>query len=1399
MACDDEVLYATRQEGKQYASTLIRVAESFDDTVPAGAGFLGLMEVSENLLQRIRAAADGKRCRRFSRRSFAALIVFAALLLPMGVWPPAVSEAETSAGAAPANSEDLGQTVVTGRVTDAEGKPVAGARVTIRGWENGPELRAETQSDAEGRFTVDAKPGNCRLFAYAKGYASMYRTHDVSEGVNPGWDFPLPKSAHVSGRVVDTKGKPAPGRILELWTVDAGPPPGPGLSFHASGGQGEDRTDANGVFDMPSVAPGRHSIMVYSPSPLGGDRNMQQVPVKGSVLEVRSGDRVENFEIVVNPPEDFALSGHVRHADGTPMPGIGVDTFIPHGRHWWTKTDAQGAFRLEGLDGIGQSTFKVNFNDVSGAESFKLAILNVPLNATNVDLVVPGNGNIEGTVRNAKTGEAVTAYKVSVPVLRLPDSGAVWEEPRVEIRQNSGGTFTISNVPAGEVTVEVEAAGLGAQRFTVPVEAGKSVPLACDLLGPAVFEGKTTMNGQPKRVGIIINGDWLNSDDGGNFRFDQYPNGDYVIWFFENDGWHRSADVHLKAGETTRLDMEMGGSCEVRGTVVFPKEEAFCTVRLSPKPAPDGWYEFGRPSPEEYVLAYSYARKPGEQYHLRGIPPGRWYLMAGKYRPSMHRSLLAESREIELKDGESLTIDFNLVQGGEPQPIQATEPAPAEASPQPSPQDAKPEPLEQKPAPVAVPSESVAAIIEALPGKLIFKGAYLHRSRGSDLPDPSPVWLKQTEDGGLIAASDLPAFATTYVAYGASNGRFQRYVSYGRAARGNPPRKSDMALGENLVTVAYEGGEKDGQVEKLTVPEGATFDPNSRPDPYIAANVLLRKFNVGAGESKEFSVYDWDNTGKGLASYTIRIADAGRETITVPAGTFDTRHLIQTQLTFGDTWYKKRPDHVTEFWILDNGVIVRILRHREPYEVLLSACESPEALPGRVEGAATSAPVPAPSGTDAAAEVEEEIQAHYAKADPDVQEYIRWTAKNFTRGGLWQPANAFNGLSPEERETKVQAAVQVLSLGYGRHLCTALATAGALKDPRLLPGLIQAAAYHREDSDYDCRPKWMAVSALGRQDDESAVPTLIPLVDHGNQNTRMWARASLARLTGQNFGDNKQAWGKWWNDAGKQPRIDLAELKPWTPPPGSGSQPPVQIQASSAVPEGGIGPQKGTLRFDGVDDFIHIPPAPQLDLKENFTVSAWVNVYPGCGEAPIYFRGNRQLAHDPCQLLVLGGQMCWKMDGGRGSEDERRIAAVNLDSGWHLWTGVCDRGSRKLLLYKDGQLADEVPAPPPIAYPTASMYNEIGAIDSGAWGGTWGFFKGEIDQISVWNTARTPEEIRDEFTNGVKSAAPGLVALWTFDEDGPNIVDASSFQCNAPLGRTPEADPSDPARATVNQ
>ena len=243
--------------------------------------------------------------------------------------------------------------------------------------------------------------------------------------------------------------------------------------------------------------------------------------------------------------------------------------------------------------------------------------------------------------------------------------------------------------------------------------------------------------------------------------------------------------------------------------------------------------------------------------------------------------------------------------------------------------------------------------------------------------------------------------------------------------------------------------------------------------------------------------------------------------------------------------------------------------------------------------AAQRAESPPPDSTSAAgveASADAEIAAHYAKADADVQEYVRWTARTFSRSGLWQPAGAFDALSADEREKKITYMAGALNSEYGRHLCSVLAEAGAIKDPRLMPGLTKAAAYHRDDGDYDCRPKWMAVSALGRQDDISAVPVLVPLVDHGNQNTRMWARASLVRLTGENFSDDKQAWGRWWNESGHEPKIDLAELKPWTMAgPAKAQQteaaPPVQAAVIPADLESRVEHLPGKLEFKGT--YIH--------------------------------------------------------------------------------------------------------------------------------------------------------------------------------------------------------------------
>jgi len=177
-----------------------------------------------------------------------------------------------------------------------------------------------------------------------------------------------------------------------------------------------------------------------------------------------------------------------------------------------------------------------------------------------------------------------------------------------------------------------------------------------------------------------------------------------------------------------------------------------------------------------------------------------------------------------------------------------------------------------------------------------------------------------------------------------------------------------------------------------------------------------------------------------------------------------------------------------------------------------------------------------------------EVDTRYAGAHPEIREYVLWTAQTFGRSGMWLNEDAFAALPAAVRKGRIQYLVTLLEQGeYGRHLCAGLAEASALEDRRLVPGLMKMAGYHREDLDYDCRPKWMAVAALARQESDAAVPLLVSLVDHGNQNTRNWARAALARKTGKDFTQDKQAWATWWQEQGHNP-IAETFLRPYEVP-----------------------------------------------------------------------------------------------------------------------------------------------------------------------------------------------------------------------------------------------------------
>ena len=127
----------------------------------------------------------------------------------------------------------------------------------------------------------------------------------------------------------------------------------------------------------------------------------------------------------------------------------------------------------------------------------------------------------------------------------------------------------------------------------------------------------------------------------------------------------------------------------------------------------------------------------------------------------------------------------------------------------------------------------------------------------------------------------------------------------------------------------------------------------------------------------------------------------------------------------------------------------------------------------------------------------------------------------------------------------------------------AINTLAALRSTRALPLLRSIAltpASRTLRAERSNRARWMATRALGLIGDKSAVPELIRLTYHNQTHTRWWAQISLVRLTGQNFGSDWQAWGKWWNSQHGQPPFN-PEIVQWM----SKQPKPEALAASQAV------------------------------------------------------------------------------------------------------------------------------------------------------------------------------------------------------------------------------------------
>jgi hypothetical protein len=212
------------------------------------------------------------------------------------------------------------------------------------------------------------------------------------------------------------------------------------------------------------------------------------------------------------------------------------------------------------------------------------------------------------------------------------------------------------------------------------------------------------------------------------------------------------------------------------------------------------------------------------------------------------------------------------------------------------------------------------------------KCTYLHRSRGADLRAVNMV-VTATPAGETQYAIDEfigSGIGNTVTLTTDKDGKPLTYISI--SASGFEARFTFTSTNAIYAQKTPDHGDTKNT---WSIEPGARPDFNSRPDPYLMEHVLIRAYDFDKKGKQLLPVYDIDDTGKGISNYQISLELLDDGSVILPTGRFKARHLVQVQQDSVPTWFKKHRGSQTDVWVDEAGTILRIYRHREPYEVIL--------------------------------------------------------------------------------------------------------------------------------------------------------------------------------------------------------------------------------------------------------------------------------------------------------------------------------------------------------------------------------------------------------------------------------------------------------------------------------
>lgn len=478
---------------------------------------------------------------------------------------------------------------IRGVVVDEEKKPVRGAIVSRNATTRFEPARSAV-TNARGEFSLRlpmfgaAALANNNVIAAKEGYAGGSAAAKITPGeTTTGVTITLSKGVALTVKVVDRDKQPIARAsiIITPWRNEA---------FARSTAVPSSRaTDATGTL-ATRVAPGKYDIAVSGDGIVPKTVNAQTVDAKSASITITVERGVE-------------LSGRVVTADGAAVSEASV-TLQPAGGVMQSATsDASGAFVFRSAP-RGNATVQATLTRSSRLTSGKK---DVSAPATDVVITMPRSGAISGRVIDEATKAPVTSFQISArPSSTPPTMPAPFS--------NDDGTFTIGDLAAGPVQLEVTAKGYAPGNVQgVNVEEGKTTSdVEVHLERGAILKGRvTTSSGQPiegasisldrsTRVGMTgpSTANREVTDANGDYSIDTVTPGTRRVTFNKNGYVPLMKSVDAVSGKEVTLDVSLDRGHELQGRVVDesgqPVDAADVRVDMMPMPPvrtlPDGTF-----------------------------------------------------------------------------------------------------------------------------------------------------------------------------------------------------------------------------------------------------------------------------------------------------------------------------------------------------------------------------------------------------------------------------------------------------------------------------------------------------------------------------------------------------------------------------------------------------------------------------------------------------------------------------------------------------------------------------------------------------------------------------------------------------------------------------------------